>query len=171
MDARIAHIIARMEDNLASATRVPDLAAAVQLSPSRFAHLFRDQTGVSPGRYLHRIRMHRARVLLERTFLSVREVMHLWGSAIRATSLATFGASTAFRPVPRAAPATRAPHPRRSSNTSSPSSDAPGRRSDRTRNLDEPARLPTRPSPDSQRTPVPTEKAGRVQSCARGRDM
>lgn len=79
MDARIAHIIARMEDNLASATRVPDLAAAVQLSPSRFAHLFRDQTGVSPGRYLHRIRMHRARVLLDRTFLSVREVMHLVG--------------------------------------------------------------------------------------------
>jgi AraC family transcriptional regulator of arabinose operon len=79
MDARIARIIARMEETLASAPRVPDLAALVHLSPSRFAHLFRAETGVPPGRYLHTMRMQRARVLLERTFLSVREVMRLVG--------------------------------------------------------------------------------------------
>lgn len=75
MDPRIAVIIARIEDNLETAPSIPALAAAAGLSTSRFAHLFRQETGVAPGRYLHRLRMERARVLLERTFLSVREVM------------------------------------------------------------------------------------------------
>lgn len=79
MDARIARIIAHMEDSFDRAPRIPELAALARLSPSRFAHLFRSETGVSPGRYLHTIRMHRARVLLERTFLNVREVMTLAG--------------------------------------------------------------------------------------------
>lgn len=75
MDPRIALTIARIENALGDAPSVPRMAAAVELSPSRFAHLFRDQTGVPPARYLHTLRMQRARVLLERTFLSVKEVM------------------------------------------------------------------------------------------------
>lgn len=75
MDARIVFIIARMEQTLEQAPSVPALAAEVQLSTSRFAHLFRVATGVPPGRYLQTLRMQRARVLLERTFLSVKEVM------------------------------------------------------------------------------------------------
>ena len=75
MDPRIAVIIARMEDTLHADCAIPNLAADAGLSASRFAHLFRQETGVAPGRYLHRVRMERARVLLERTFLSVREVM------------------------------------------------------------------------------------------------
>jgi transcriptional regulator GlxA family with amidase domain len=75
MDPRIADVIRRMEDRLEDAPRVPALAALVRLSPSRFAHLFREETGMPPGRYLHTMRMQRARVLLERTFLNVREVM------------------------------------------------------------------------------------------------
>jgi AraC-like DNA-binding protein len=80
MDTRIAEAIVRMENTLEAAPGVPDLAASVQLSPSRFAHLFRAETGVPPGRYLHTMRMQRARVLLERTFLTVREVMVRVGS-------------------------------------------------------------------------------------------
>jgi transcriptional regulator GlxA family with amidase domain len=75
MDARIAFVIVRMEQTLEAAPSIPDLAASVNLSPSRFAHLFRQEMGTSPGRYLHTMRMQRARVLLERTFLSVREAM------------------------------------------------------------------------------------------------
>jgi AraC family transcriptional regulator of arabinose operon len=75
MDPRITLTIARMEDDLAETPSVPSMAAAVDLSLSRFAHLFRDETGVPPARYLHTVRMQRARVLLERTFLSVKEVM------------------------------------------------------------------------------------------------
>ena len=75
MDPRIAIIIARIEQSLEAAPSIPELAAEAGLSTSRFAHLFRQETGLAPGRYLHRVRMERARVLLERTFLSVREVM------------------------------------------------------------------------------------------------
>ena len=79
MDPRIARVIVHMEDSFDRGPRISDLAALVQLSTSRFAHLFRAETGVSPGRYLHTIRMQRARVLLERTFLNVRDVMLLVG--------------------------------------------------------------------------------------------
>ena len=75
MDPRIAVITARIEQSLDTVPSIPALAAEAGLSTSRFAHLFRQETGVAPGRYLHRVRMERARVLLERTFLSVREVM------------------------------------------------------------------------------------------------
>ncbi len=64
-----------LDDPLPIAT----LAAGVHLSPSRFAHLFRRHVGTSPAHYLHALRMQRARLTLEQTFLSVKEVMSLVG--------------------------------------------------------------------------------------------
>jgi AraC-like DNA-binding protein len=68
-----------MEQHLAEPLSIDTLAAGVNLSASRFAHLFCREVGASPVRYLHALRMLRARVLLERTFLSVKEVMALVG--------------------------------------------------------------------------------------------
>ena len=79
MDPRIAHVIRSMEADIDGRLTVPALADAVNLSPSRLAALFRRDTGVSPVRYLRALRMERARVLLERTFLSVKEVMAFVG--------------------------------------------------------------------------------------------
>lgn len=75
MDPRIARVIARMEEAIDREVLVAELAASVGLSPSRFAYLFRRDAGLSPARFLHTLRMERARLLLERTFLSVKEVM------------------------------------------------------------------------------------------------
>ena len=75
MDARIAIVVARMEQTLEQGARLPELAAAVNLSVSRLSHLFREDVGVAPGRSLQTLRMQRARILLERTFLNVKEVM------------------------------------------------------------------------------------------------
>jgi transcriptional regulator GlxA family with amidase domain len=75
MDPRVAHAIDRMEAAIDRDVPVSELAAAVNLSPSRFAFLFRRETGQPPARYLHQLRMERARVLLERSFLTVKEVM------------------------------------------------------------------------------------------------
>ena len=75
MDTRIARALEHMADHLDTRLAIDTLAAAVDLSPSRFAHLFRHDVGTSPAQYLHALRMLRARVLLERTFLSVKEVM------------------------------------------------------------------------------------------------
>jgi len=79
MDTRIESALAQMEQGLGSPLSIATLAAGVNLSPSRFAHLFCREVGTSPARYLHALRMLRARQLLERTFLSVKEVMALVG--------------------------------------------------------------------------------------------
>ena len=55
------------------------LAAAMDLSLSRFTRLFTECEGVAPDEYLHRLRLARAKLLLERTFLSVAQVMALVG--------------------------------------------------------------------------------------------
>jgi AraC family transcriptional regulator, arabinose operon regulatory protein len=78
-DVRITRAVDEMESRLAEPLRIRELAHAVNLSVSRFAHLFRQQTGLSPGRYLRLVRMERARVLLERTTLPVTDVMMLVG--------------------------------------------------------------------------------------------
>jgi AraC family transcriptional regulator, arabinose operon regulatory protein len=75
VDPRIAWAVAHLEEDLHRPSRVADLARAVNLSPSRFTHLFRAMTGDSPARYLQMRRLELARVLLETTFLSVKEVM------------------------------------------------------------------------------------------------
>ncbi|WP_369371217.1 helix-turn-helix domain-containing protein [Promicromonospora sp. Populi] len=54
--------------------RVEDLAALVSLSASHFSRLFRRHFGVSPYRYLRRVRMIAACDLLAATELSVSEV-------------------------------------------------------------------------------------------------
>lgn len=78
-DPRILRAIEVLEDRLAERVTVRELAGAANLSASRFAHLFRHETGLSPGRYLHRLRMERARLLLVRTSLRITEVMALVG--------------------------------------------------------------------------------------------
>ena len=75
MDARIAWALSYIARRPAEPVSAATLATGVNLSPSRFAHLFRREVGTSPARYLHVVRMLHARKLLEGTFLSVKEVM------------------------------------------------------------------------------------------------
>ena len=75
MDPRVARTIAVMDDTLERPVSLAELAATVNLSRSQLARLFKEQTGTSPARYLHELRLARARLLLERTFLSVKQVM------------------------------------------------------------------------------------------------
>jgi AraC family transcriptional regulator of arabinose operon len=79
MEARVACVIARMEERLQLPLSINDLAADVNLSASRLAHLFRENTGTPPARYLHELRLSRARLLLERTSLSIKQVMSCVG--------------------------------------------------------------------------------------------
>ncbi|MEV0182264.1 helix-turn-helix domain-containing protein [Streptomyces sp. NPDC050625] len=57
-----------------AAHTVRSLAGSVALSPSRFAHLFTEQTGRSPMRALREARLHHAARLLEGTDLTVERV-------------------------------------------------------------------------------------------------
>jgi transcriptional regulator GlxA family with amidase domain len=78
-DPRITWIVDFMHRHLSEPLTVATLAARVNLSRSRFTALFVARTGVAPARYLHRARLRRARLLVERSFLSVKEITTLVG--------------------------------------------------------------------------------------------
>jgi transcriptional regulator GlxA family with amidase domain len=78
-DPRITWIVDYMQRHMADPLSVEGLARLINLSRSRFTSLFTAQTGAAPMRYLQRIRLRRARLLVERTFLSVKETMVLVG--------------------------------------------------------------------------------------------
>jgi transcriptional regulator GlxA family with amidase domain len=81
VDRRVWQVMAAMEAQLHTRVSIADLAAGVGLSVSHLARLFRDATGTTPRAHLHALRMARARLLLERTSLSIAEIMSQVGAA------------------------------------------------------------------------------------------
>ncbi|MFD7710672.1 GlxA family transcriptional regulator [Streptomyces sp. NPDC059786] len=88
---------------------VEALAARARLSPRHFARAFQTETGVTPGRYVERVRVEHARRLLEDTTEGVEEVARASGygtpEAMRRAFVRTLGTSPAeyrrrFRPAP-----------------------------------------------------------------------
>ena len=75
MDYRVRRAIALVEAHLDEGWSSAELAELVNLSPSRLNQLFKEETGMPPARYLRRLRMERAKHLLEITDLSVKQVM------------------------------------------------------------------------------------------------
>ncbi|MGW2741538.1 GlxA family transcriptional regulator [Streptomyces sp. NPDC001450] len=58
---------------------VESLAARARLSPRHFARAFREETGMTPGRYVDRVRLEHARRLLEDTSDGVEEISRASG--------------------------------------------------------------------------------------------
>ena len=75
MDRRIELVISHIEADLAHAWETAELAALVNLSASRFRHLFKEEIGQTTGQLLRERRLQRAEFLLRTTFLSIKEVM------------------------------------------------------------------------------------------------
>ncbi|MEW2401945.1 GlxA family transcriptional regulator [Streptomyces sp. NPDC046862] len=88
---------------------VESLAARARLSPRHFARAFHAETGMTPGRYVDRVRLEHARRLLEDTADGVEEISRAAGygtpEAMRRAFLRALGAAPAeyrrrFRPAP-----------------------------------------------------------------------
>lgn len=79
MDYRVQQAIALIRDGSQKNLSVALLARNVGLSSSRFHHLFKAETGRSPAQYLHDFRMEQARVLLERTQLTIEQILIRFG--------------------------------------------------------------------------------------------
>lgn len=75
MDRRVQSVIRLMEVYLDQPLSLHDLARSVNLSPWRLSHLFKTETRTPPLQYLRTLRMQQAKVLLETTFLSVKQIM------------------------------------------------------------------------------------------------
>lgn len=74
MDHRVQIAIALMKEDLRRDLPLSDLAKAVNLSLSRLHHLFKLETGMTPARYRHLLKMEKARELLETSLISVKEI-------------------------------------------------------------------------------------------------
>ena len=78
-EARARPAVAFMEDGLAHAIGLDDIARELGLSTSHFAAQFRACFGRSPARYLTWLRLERARAMLEAGSPSVAEVARTVG--------------------------------------------------------------------------------------------
>ncbi|HEV8429231.1 MAG TPA: AraC family transcriptional regulator [Pyrinomonadaceae bacterium] len=75
MDRRIELIIAKIKSDPAAGWDFATLAVLVNLSPSRFRHLFKQETGTTPAQYLKEVRVRRAAKLLRNTFLTIKQIL------------------------------------------------------------------------------------------------
>ena len=74
LDERVQRAMDHLCRNINRRITLTDLSKIAHLSPSRLAHLFRDQVGVTPQQYLETERLDRAKQLLELTAATVGEV-------------------------------------------------------------------------------------------------
>jgi|SRR6185503_505460 len=75
MDRRIELIISKIKADTAAPWDTPTLAVLVNLSPSRFRHLFKQETGTSPAQYLKDFRLRKAEKMLRTTFLTIKQIL------------------------------------------------------------------------------------------------
>lgn len=78
-DPRIQLVLEFLDANLHRRIRLNEIAEAATLSPSRLSRVFKDEMGISPGKYLRRIRMQKASSLLATSRLSVKQIMAMAG--------------------------------------------------------------------------------------------
>lgn len=71
---RLHRVIAHIENHIADAISLADMAEAAQLSPMHFAAQFRVSTGITPHRYLLSCRIQKAKALLAETSCSLIDV-------------------------------------------------------------------------------------------------
>jgi len=74
LDKRVEKIIQMMRDDVRGELSLTEFAQSVNLSVWRLCHIFKSDVGMPPIRYLRLLRMERAKVLLESSFLSVKEI-------------------------------------------------------------------------------------------------
>lgn len=75
----LADILHFCEENYHEQLNVPQLAARMFLSPSRFSEIFSREIGMSPAAYIKQLRLERVQTLLRTTTLSTTSIAHQVG--------------------------------------------------------------------------------------------
>lgn len=96
--SRVASVIEYVRMHLGEPLTVSDMAAQAHMSPSAFAHLFRDSTGRPPYRFLKEMRLDRARELLGTSELTVARVSRDVGYASVSQFIQAFRARFGMTP-------------------------------------------------------------------------
>lgn len=74
MNSAIERAISRIWESYSEPLSLADIAKSAILSRFHFSRVFRDATGVSPGRFLSAVRIYQAKRLLASTSLSVTDI-------------------------------------------------------------------------------------------------
>ncbi|MDT6987497.1 helix-turn-helix domain-containing protein [Streptomyces lusitanus] len=74
MDAAVERAVARMRERFGDPLTVTDVAHGASLGDFPFSRLFREETGVSPGRFLAAVRVHEAKKLIGSTSMTFAEI-------------------------------------------------------------------------------------------------
>lgn len=75
MDRRIELVIQQLEADTSRAWDARTLGELVNLSASRFRHLFKQETGTTPAQYVREVRFCKAEAMLRTTFTSLKEIV------------------------------------------------------------------------------------------------
>ncbi|MFD4631153.1 helix-turn-helix domain-containing protein [Streptomyces sp. NPDC058284] len=97
-DVRVATAVAMMRDRLAEPVTLAEIAAEVHLSVYHFVRVFKAATGMTPYRYLVRLRVEEAGRLLETTDLAIARIAPRCGFAGPGALSAAFLRQTGMRP-------------------------------------------------------------------------
>ncbi|MFE0025984.1 helix-turn-helix domain-containing protein [Amycolatopsis sp. NPDC059021] len=97
-DARVRAAVAVMRDRLADPITLADIADEVHLSVFHLVRVFKEATGVTPYRYLSRLRIEEAKRLLHDTDLAIAQIAVRCGFASPGALSAAFLRHTGARP-------------------------------------------------------------------------
>jgi transcriptional regulator GlxA family with amidase domain len=94
----VRRVVEAMHDNLGDSFTADDMARTAVFSKYHFIRLFRQATGVTPGRFLAALRIQEAQRLLLATDLSVAEISQRVGYASVGTFSSRFKLSVGLSP-------------------------------------------------------------------------
>src|SRR5258708_26264186 len=99
MDIRIQCVIKLFNRELHKKLKEEAVAKSVNLSSARLRQLFKKEMGLSPARYLKRLRLNIAASLLRSSFLSVKEIASQTGSGDASHFVRDFKKHFGLRPM------------------------------------------------------------------------
>ena len=95
---RLAQVLEHIDAHLRDDVSLTGLAHAISMSPSHFAHAFRQTTGMPPHRFVLERRIAHAKSLLHETDLPITEIAHRIGCASHSHFSVLFRRATGHTP-------------------------------------------------------------------------
>ncbi|MFL6116473.1 MAG: helix-turn-helix transcriptional regulator [Catenulispora sp.] len=99
MNDAVERVVAYLYEQYDQPITLADMADVAILSQFHFARIFREVTGVSPGRFLSAIRLQRAKGLLMTTGLTVTDISYMVGYNSLGTFTSRFTKSVGVTPI------------------------------------------------------------------------
>jgi AraC family transcriptional regulator len=99
LNEAVERVVAYLHEQYDQPISLADMASVAVLSQFHFARTFREVTGVSPGRFLSAIRLHRAKGLLMSTSLTVTDISYMVGYNSLGTFTSRFTKSVGVTPL------------------------------------------------------------------------